>query len=246
MRPASGCRESWLPDVGQGAASPYALAWWFQMAMDRRWFYSLSFVCRARGSPGTLQRDAPADLQRPVAAHTRSLDPGGSPEHPPSQEGEGVIAPPRHAHTRLLGDGRGRVPSDTEATSHTPRPLPGRGRGAGGVPVCPAHPLPLPLTLQLLTADHSLSLRKDIQTFHFPFCLVLGPVQTKGTRSQSQGPASAPDGYPAPPPHSPTPRHPGTHGFITSHWAFPGLAKHPANHTDTGSRPAMGAEVEMV
>lgn len=131
MRPASGCRESWLPDVGRGAASPYALAWWFQMAMDRRWFYSLSFVCRARGSPGTLQRDAPADLQRPVAAHTPSLDPGGSPEHPPSQEGEGLIAPSRHAHTRLLGDGRGRVPSDTEATSHTPRPLPGRGRGGG-------------------------------------------------------------------------------------------------------------------
>lgn len=151
--------------------------------------------------------------------------------HPPRKERASLL--PHDTHTQgCWGMGGGAFPPIQKPLPTLPGLSLGGG-GAGGVPVCPAHPLPLPLTLQLLTADHSLSLRKDIQTFHFPFCLVLGP-------------ASAPDGYPAPPPHSPTPRHPGTHGFITSHWAFPGLAKHPANHTDTGSRPAMGAEVEMV
>lgn len=120
--------------------------------------------------------------------------------HPPRKERASSL--PHDMHTQgCWGMGGGAFPPIQKPLPTLPGLSLGGG-GAGGVPVCPAHPLPLPLTLQLLTADHSLSLRKDIQTFHFPFCLVLGPVQTKGTRSQSQGPASAPDGYPTPPPHA--------------------------------------------
>lgn len=134
-------------------------------------------------------------------------------------------------HTRLVGDGRGRIPSAIEATSHTPRPLPGAGKGEGGVPGHPAHPLPLSLTLQLLTADHSLSVRKDIQTFHFPFCLVLGPVQTKRTRSQSQ-----PQPQMATPHPHPAPPHPGTHGFMHSTGLALGSPRHRSTQQTTQTR----------
>lgn len=123
--------------------------------------------------------------------------------HPPRKERASSL--PHDTHTQgCWGMGGGAFPPIQKPLPTLPGLSLGGG-GAGGVPVCPAHPLPLPLTLQLLTADHSLSLRKDIQTFHFPFCLVLGPVQREPevrARAQPQPQMATLHPHPTAPPHA--------------------------------------------
>lgn len=181
--------HSGRPDVCRGGPFLDALVRWFKKTTDMHSLYSLPFLHVMHRTSETLQHVAPADLGelRPPSPPPWIPEAAPHPTFPPSQEGNASYPPHAPSGPRLVERGAG---------------------PPGGGYAKPTHSFHRPTsshtsTSSLLHASPSPWKRTHKPSIS-PFCLVLGPVQAKETRSQRQAPAADPTGFsaPAPPPNS--------------------------------------------